>query len=287
MMESDRDVLAAEVHAALRQAQPSTVAAGLAGERRKLLPFAVIGGALLGGLVGSIRGELGGEDARGAMAVGFSVGAAAGIAAGWPLFGLAAKLVGDRSLRPWALLVIRTATVIPAYVVGGLAAVVAALVAGNAPGRAGDAIGSTLSVLTWGSLVILPLSLALARSRKTPLVRSTGLAGAAGEVMRGEDIDDDHQMSRVGGAIIIGLVWFVAGSLIVLAGLAYLAGAFPEQFAAAHASRGEVLGIAMLVAWIAVITASSSITFRIFFGPRRRTDASTARNGRRGRRRGR
>lgn len=279
-MDPDRRDLASEARAAIRRGQPPAAATVLVDERRRRLPFVVIGGAVLGCLAGAL-GQLT-DDARDAMAVGLGAGTAAGMVAGWPMFGLAGKLVGDRSLRAGSLLVIQAALVIPAYVVAGFAAMLATLAVAQAMGRAGEALGTTLNLLLWGSLVIIPLSVALASSRRTPLVTSAGLGGAVGELVEAATTGEDNTspISRVGGAILSGLIWFVAGSVIVLAGLASLSAAFPAQYAAATGTRGTLFGVAVVVAWVAVIVAGSSMTYRIFFGRGGRKGARKPRRGR-------
>jgi hypothetical protein len=258
--------LVEEAKAALKSFQAASALVGpIALDRRRLLPFVVVGASVLGVTVGIIAGDVRG-DARGALATGVAGGIAIGMVVGWIVLGLGQRVAGHSHLGSAVLLLMRILVMVPPYLAAGIGAwlVPNALTGAEVP--VAKVIGAALTALLWGAVILFPLSFAMGRSPSGPVLRATTLRGGIQETIH--ESEHGSAFGRTSGLAIIAVVWFIGTILVFLSALGFIQSLDPARYVAAFAAHGPLVGPLILVAIAGTIVGGSALTFRALFEQR-------------------
>ena len=271
--------LAEEAQAALQPTwTPAAPPGALLLDRRRLLPFMVVGAAVLGVTVGVIGGNVRGGDANRALASGAFGGIAIGMAIGWVVLGLGNRVIGGRPIAPTALLLIRTLLSVPPYLTAGIGAAMIGHAVTGAAGPGAEVARSAVTALAWGAIVIFPLSLAMGRSRQGPVLAATTLRGAIDETIN--ESSSGSPFGRMLGFAVIVVLWLIGSIFGVLSMLVFLKSFDPARYTAAFEAHGSLIGSLTLVAISGIIVGGSMVSIRVVFG--RRSTSQPRRHRRRG-----
>lgn len=260
-MTTGNEILAQEAAASLAAAQRPALSRALLFDRRRLLPYVVLGGSGVGTLAGMLAGGIAGdlEDPRGLLLTAFVVGITVGMLVGWTVLVVAASALASAPAAGWRLTAVRAALSLPAHLSSGVGSAVAlALLGGGLTTVSGNLGGIVVTLLAF-DLLLLPLNLAFAR-RFRP-IRSTTMPEAIRETVHGGRETDS--ISPFGVTVIAGIVWFVLGAFIILGAMALAQSIAPGAYAAAFDRFGGPLGVAILVTWGLLVVFGARVTGRL------------------------